>query len=121
MEIGASVRSEPDFTGEAQSVMGESKRMKNIYVGNLSYSVTEGALRSLFEAHGAVERVSIVTDRDTGQPKGFGFVEMTNDADAVKAIAALDGKDLEGRKLNVNEARPKTDRPGGSGFGRKRW
>jgi RNA recognition motif-containing protein len=95
--------------------------MKSIFVGNLSYSVTEGTLRSLFEAHGAIERVSIVTDRDTGQRKGFGFVDMTNDADAVKAIAALNGTDLEGQTLNVTEARPKTDRPGGRGFGRKRW
>jgi cold-inducible RNA-binding protein len=94
--------------------------MKSIFVGNLNHSVTEGMLRSLFESQGAVERVSIMTDRDTGQPRGFGFVDMTNDADAVKAIAALNGQDLEGRTLNVNEARPKTDRPGGGGFGRKR-
>ena len=95
--------------------------MKSIYVGNLSHSVTEGALRSLFEAYGAVERVSIMTDPETGQPRGFGFVDMTNDADAVKAIAALDRTDLEGRTVNVTEARPKTDRPGGRGFARKRW
>ena len=94
--------------------------MKSIFVGNLSHSVTENTLLSLFEAHGAVERISIMTDRDTGQPRGFGFVDMTNDADAVKAIAALNGKDLEGRTLSVSEARPKTDHPGG-GFGRKRW
>ena len=98
--------------------------MKNIYVGNLSFSATEATLRSLFEKHGAVERVTIVTDRETGQPRGFGFVEMSNDAEALKAIAALNGWDLEGRKLNVNEAHPKTerkDRSGGGGFGRKRW
>jgi len=98
--------------------------MKNIYVGNLSFSATEATLRSLFEKHGAVERVTIVTDRETGQPRGFGFVEMSNDAEALKAIAALNGWDLEGRKLNVNEAHPKTERkdhPGGGGFGRKRW
>jgi RNA recognition motif-containing protein len=63
--------------------------MKSIFVGNLSYSVTDGALRSLFEVQGAVERVRIMTDRGTGQPRGFGFVDLTNDADAVKAIAAL--------------------------------
>ena len=85
--------------------------MKSIFVGNLSFSVTEAALRSLFEAYGAVERVSIMTDRDTGTPRGFGFVDMSNDEEAVKAIAALNGKDFEGRTLNVNEARPKTDRP----------
>ena len=96
--------------------------MKSLFVGNLSFSVTEQALRSLMEAYGPVERVSIMTDRDTGQPRGFAFVDMTNDADAAKAIGALNGKDLEGRTLSVNEARPKTDRPnGGGGGGRKRW
>ena len=99
--------------------------MKRLFVGNLSVSVTEAALRSLFEAYGTVERVSIMTDRDTGQPKGFGFVDMSNDEEAVKAIAALNGKDVEGRTLTVNEARPKTDRPkgdrpSGGGPGRKR-
>ena len=91
--------------------------MKSIFVGNLSYSVTENTLRSLFEANGAVERVSVMTDRDTGEPRGFGFVDMTNDAEAVKAIAALNGKDVEGRILDVKEARPKADRSGG-GFRR---
>ena len=97
--------------------------MKSLFVGNLSFSVTEQALRSLMEAYGPVERVSIMTDRDTGQPRGFAFVDMTNDEDAAKAISALNGKDLEGRTLNVTEARPKTDRPGGpgGGAGRKRW
>jgi RNA recognition motif-containing protein len=95
--------------------------MKSIFVGDLSFSVTEAALRSLFEAYGTVERVSIMTDRDTGQPKGFGFVDMSDDGEAVKAIAALNSKDLEGRTLTVNEARPKTDRPSGGGFGRNRW
>ena len=95
--------------------------MKNIFVGNLSVSVTEAVLGSLFEAYGTVERVSIVTDRDTGQAKGFGFVDMSDDGEAVKAIAALNGKDLEGRTLTVNEARPKTDRASGGGSWRKRW
>ena len=97
--------------------------MKSLFVGNLSFSVTEQALRALMETYGPVERVSIMTDRDTGQPRGFAFVDMTNDADAAKAIGALNGKDLEGRTLSVNEARPKTDRPGGGGggAGRKRW
>ena len=94
--------------------------MKNIFVGNLSFSATEQAVRTLFEAHGAVDRVNIVTDRDSGQPRGFGFVEMTNDAEGNKAIAALNGKDLDGRALNVNEAKAKTERSGGGG-GQKRW
>ena len=95
--------------------------MKNIFVGNLSFGTTEDAIRTLFEAHGAVERVNIVTDRDTGQPRGFGFVEMTNDGEGLQAIAALNGQDVDGRTLNVNEARPKTERSGGGGgFGRGR-
>jgi cold-inducible RNA-binding protein len=89
--------------------------MKNIYVGNLSFGTTEQAVRALFEAFGTVDRVSIVTDRDSGQPKGFGFVEMPNDAEAEKAMAAVNGKDVGGRTLAVNEARPKTDRPSGGG------
>ncbi|MGD0013423.1 MAG: RNA-binding protein [Bryobacteraceae bacterium] len=101
--------------------------MKNIFVGNLSFGATEEAVRALFEAHGTVQRVSIVTDRDSGQPRGFGFVEMTNDSEGEKAIAALNGQDLDGRTLNVNEARPKEDRgsgnrSGGGGYGRRqRW
>lgn len=94
--------------------------MKNIFVGNLSFGATEDTIRSLFETHGTVERVSIVTDRDTGQPRGFGFVEMTNDAEGDRAIAALNGTDLGGRTLNVNEARPKTDRGFGGGGGGNR-
>jgi cold-inducible RNA-binding protein len=94
--------------------------MKNIFVGNLSFGATEQAVRTLFEAHGAVDRVNIVTDRDSGQPRGFGFVEMSNDAEGNKAIAALNGKDLDGRALNVNEAKAKTERSGGGG-GQKRW
>jgi RNA recognition motif-containing protein len=97
--------------------------MKNIFVGNLSFGATEQAVRTLFEAHGAVDRVNIVTDRDSGQPRGFGFVEMSNDGEGDRAIAALNGKDLDGRALNVNEARPKAERSGGGGggFGKKRW
>jgi len=91
--------------------------MKNIFVGNLNFGATEGAVRSLFEAYGPVDRVSIITDRDTGQAKGFGFVEMSANADADRAIAELNGRDLDGRALNVNEARPKTDRPSGGGGG----
>jgi cold-inducible RNA-binding protein len=91
--------------------------MKNIFVGNLSFGATEAGVRALFEAYGAVERVNIVTDRDTGQARGFGFVEMTNNAEADRAIAELNGRELEGRAMNVNEARPKTERSGGGGFG----
>ena len=89
--------------------------MKNIYIGNLSFDATEQVVRALFEPYGTVDRVSIVTDRDTGQPRGFGFVEMPNDAEAEKAMAAVNGRDVSGRTLAVNEARPKTARPGGGG------
>jgi RNA recognition motif-containing protein len=98
--------------------------VKNIYVGNLSFGATEESVRALFETYGAVDRVNIVTDRDTGRPRGFGFVEMANDVEGDKAIAGVNGRDLDGRTLNVNEARPKTDRAsggGGGGFGRQRW
>ena len=97
--------------------------MKNIFVGNLSFGATEGAGRSMFETYGPVDRVSIVTDRDTGQARGFGFVEMGNDSEGQQAIAALNGRDLDGRALNVNEARPKADRGSGGGGQRRenRW
>jgi cold-inducible RNA-binding protein len=91
--------------------------VKNIFVGNLSFGATEDSVRALFEAHGTVDRVSIVTDRDSGQPRGFGFVEMSNDAEGDRAIAAVNGRDLDGRTLNVNEARPKAERSGGGGGG----
>jgi len=89
--------------------------MKNIFVGNLTFGATEDAVRAMFEAYGTVERVSFITDRDTGQARGFGFVEMSANAEADRAIAELNGKDLEGRALNVNEARPKTERSSGGG------
>lgn len=92
--------------------------MKNIFVGNLDFGVTEESIRSLFEQYGAVERVSMVRDRDTGQPRGFAFVEMTDAAEADRAIAATNGAVLGGRAINVNEARPKTERSGGGGGGR---
>ena len=82
--------------------------MKNIFVGNLSYNVSENAIRSLFEEYGTVDRVSVVTDRDTGQQKGFAFVEMSVDAEGDRAIESLSGRELNGRALTVNEARPKT-------------
>jgi cold-inducible RNA-binding protein len=98
--------------------------VKNIFVGNLNFGATEDAVRSLFEQYGTVERVSIITDRDTGRAKGFGFVEMSANAEADQAIAALNGRELDGRALNVNEARPKTDRAPSGGGGRRnnnRW
>jgi cold-inducible RNA-binding protein len=91
--------------------------MKNIYVGNLSFDSSEDQVRSLFEAYGAVEKVNIITDRDSGQPRGFAFVEMMDDDAASKAIEALNGTSLGGRNLNINEARPKADRPRGGGGG----
>lgn len=89
--------------------------MKNIFVGNLSFGATEDAVRSLFETYGTVDRVNVVTDRDTGRARGFGFVEMSNDAEGEKAIAGLNGRELDGRALNINEARPKEERGGGGG------
>jgi RNA recognition motif-containing protein len=89
--------------------------MKNIFVGNLSFSATEDAIRSIFQEYGTVERVSLITDRDTGQARGFGFVEMSNNAEADRAIAELNGREFDGRTLNVNEARPKAERGGGGG------
>ena len=90
--------------------------MKNIFVGNLSFGATEDAVRSMFEAYGTVDRVSVVTDRETGRARGFGFVEMSSDDEAGRAIAALNGRELDGRALNINEARPKEDRGGGGGY-----
>jgi RNA recognition motif-containing protein len=90
--------------------------VKNIFVGNLSFGATEDAVRSMFEAYGTVDRVSVVTDRETGRARGFGFVEMSADDEAERAIAALNGRELDGRALNINEARPKEDRGGGGGY-----
>ena len=89
--------------------------MKNIYVGNLDFNVTEDELRQAFAAYGQVDNVTILKDRDSGQPRGFGFVEMANDAEAEKAISGCNGMQLGSRALNVNEARPKTERSGGGG------
>ncbi len=91
--------------------------MTNIFVGNLSYQATQADLQAAFEAYGGVERVNLVTDRDTGQPRGFAFVEMTDAEAAQTAIAHLNGAELHGRAMNVNEARPK---PTGGGYGGKR-
>ena len=87
--------------------------MTKLYVGNLPFTATEDSVRTLFSAHGTVEKVSLIVDRDTGRPRGFGFVEMSN-ADATRAMQALNGKDCEGRALKVNEAQDR-DRSGGGG------
>ena len=89
-----------------------------IFVGNLSFGATEDAVRSLFETHGTVDQVSILTDRETGRSRGFGFVEMSNDQEAAKAISALSGRELDGRALTINEARPREDRGFGGGASR---
>ena len=95
--------------------------MKNLFVGNLPFRMAEGdmtqGLRSLFEAFGTVERVSIITDRETGKPRGFAFVEMEDDEAAMKAIAAMNGQNFEGRPLNISEARPREGGGGRGGFG----
>ncbi|HXT22731.1 MAG TPA: RNA-binding protein [Thermoanaerobaculia bacterium] len=89
--------------------------MKKLYVGNLAFSATEKEIRDLFGQYGAVSSVSLISDRETGQPRGFGFVEMEDGAD--EAIRALDGKEVGGRTIKVNEARPREDRGGGGGGG----
>ena len=101
--------------------------MKNLFVGNMSFQTTEGDLRTMFEPFGEITRINVMTDRDTGRARGFAFVEMVNDSEAAGAIAALNGKEVDGRALNVNEARPKTERSGprnyggGGGGGRNRY
>ena len=90
---------------------------KKLYIGNLPYSVTETALREMFTPLGVVDSVSIITDRDTGQPKGFAFVEMTDDAAAKQAISQINGKTLDSRSITVAEARPQVQRSGGGGRG----
>ena len=93
--------------------------MKSLFVGNMSFQSTEADLTALFQPFGQIGRIHIVMDRETGRARGFAFVEMPNDAEAAKAISGLDGKELGGRNLKVNEARPKGDRPRGtSGGGR---
>lgn len=84
---------------------------KNLYVGNLAWSSTEQEIRNAFEAFGEVTSVKLIEDRETGRPRGFGFVEMSNDSEAQEAINALNGQDLGGRNIKVNEAKPRTERP----------
>lgn len=104
--------------------------MKRLYVGNLSFHTTEDQLQQLFASYGQIDSVKLVTDRDTGRSRGFAFVEVADDAAAQKAIDELNGRDLDGRNLTVNEARPREERPrgggrggfgGGRGGGRDRW
>jgi RNA recognition motif-containing protein len=90
---------------------------KKLYVGNLGYDVNDATLAQLFEAHGTVGSANVITDRATGQSKGFGFVEMSTDAEAQAAIAALNGRDHGGRALTVNEAKPRPEGGGRGGFG----
>lgn len=107
--------------GEVQRIMSSSK----LYVGNLPFRVTEEELRDLFGAHGEVVNATIVMDRDTGRPRGFGFIEMSNDDEAQAVIQNLDGKDFMGRSLKVNVAQPRENRPrgggGGGGRGNQDW
>ena len=94
----------------------------NIYVGNLTFSMTEDELRTTFAAHGEVSTARIITDRETGRSRGFGFVEMADNGQAEAAIQAMNGKDFDGRALTVNEAKPRENNRGGGGFGGdRRW
>ena len=94
--------------------------MKNVFVGNMNFQTTESELRALFEPFGQVTRVHIAMDRETGRARGFAFVEMPNDAEAAKAMQGLDGKEVGGRALKVNEARPKAAGGGGGGWATRR-
>ena len=89
----------------------------NIYVGNLSFDTNDGSLKAAFEAHGEVTSAQVITDRDTGQSRGFGFVEMPSDQEAQAAMSALDGSDLDGRQIKVNQAKPRGESRGGGGGG----
>jgi RNA recognition motif-containing protein len=88
---------------------------KKLYVGNLTYGVTDGTLEQMFAPHGTVQSAQVIMDRDTGRSKGFGFVEMGSDKEAQTAIQAMNGKEVDGRSLTVNEAKPREDRGGGGG------
>lgn len=93
-----------------------------LYVGNLSYNVTSSDLQEMFQAHGTVQSAEVIQDRDTGRSKGFGFVQMGSDQEAVAATTALNGQDMGGRALTVNEAKPRENRPkSGGGYGGKRY
>jgi cold-inducible RNA-binding protein len=105
------------FFADAASFFWSEEMGKKLYVGNLSYSVTDSELAKMFEPHGQVESAQVIMDRDTGRSKGFGFVEMKSDQEAQAAIAAMNGKESGGRALVVNEARPKTEGGGRGGHG----
>jgi hypothetical protein len=102
-------------SGEPVFLLGRPDMGRKLYVGSLSYGVTDSTLAQLFEAHGTVQSAQVIMDRDTGRSKGFGFVEMGSDSEAQAAIQALNGKEVDGRTLTVNEARPREDRGGGRG------
>lgn len=94
---------------------------KKLYVGGLPFSVTDSQLKTLFDSHGTVESAKVITDRYTDQSRGFGFVEMSSQQEAEQAIKALNGTELEGRTLKVNESKPRENRSGGGGGDRNRW
>jgi RNA recognition motif-containing protein len=117
----------PEFAGHPATFdkpvirhFGEQERMKKIYVGNLPFSATEEQVRNLFSKHGTVQSVSLINDRETGRPRGFGFVEISDNGLA-PALKALDGFELDGRALKVNEAENKPRNGGGGGGGGSRW
>src|ERR1700685_390953 len=107
----------PPHRARTSTAQCRGRRLKNIFVGNLSFNTSEDELRQMFEPFGQVDRVSIMTARDTGRSRGFGFVEMASNEDGEKAITALNGTQVGGRTLNVNEARPKPEHAGGGGGG----
>jgi RNA recognition motif-containing protein len=114
----SSITKRSDAVAPAIYILSEEILLTKLYVGNLPFSATEDSVRALFAAHGTVEKVALVNDRDTGQPRGFGFVEMSS-ADAQKAMQSLNGKDFGGRPLKVNEAQDKPRGGGGGGYGRR--
>jgi hypothetical protein len=118
--IGGPFQSRPERETSGDGVYLEAPMGNKLYVGNLSYSVTASQLETMFAAHGTVVSAQVISDRDTGRSKGFGFVEMGSDQEAQAAIAALHGKDMEGRPLTVNEAKPRVERPPGGGGGGRR-
>ncbi len=106
--------------GPALVFFMEAQMGKKLYVGNLAYTVTDGTLEQMFAAHGSVQSAQVIMDRDTGRSKGFGFVEMDSEQEAQAAISALNGQQMDGRNLTVNEAKPREDRGGRGGHGGSR-
>src|ERR1700747_1659415 len=107
----------PEVAASLALSLGRPSMGRKLYVGNLTYGVDSSALQQMFEPYGTVESAQVIMDRDTGRSKGFGFVEMGSDQEAQAAIAALSGKEVDGRALTVNEARPKTEGGGRGGYG----